>query len=155
MQSNFDARSVFSRHMRLGIAFQRAAVPELILCVTFGAFRFGAKFQNFCICFEYVTSSTISARLVREITKCEAFGGPHFVFSGATWGQPAVDEVCGVSYGTDFGICGVIVSLTVALRRIETILVGCVVARRVCCRSAVLSRLLCGMGKSLEWPIDV
>ena len=84
------------------MTLQRAVVPEMTMCVTFGAPRFGAKFRNFCACSEYATFSTISAPPVRGITLCVAFGAPLFGFSGATWGQPAVDQVGGVSHGSGF-----------------------------------------------------
>ena len=73
------------------VLLQNAAVPEMTLCVTFGAFRFGAKFRNICDRSDYVTVSTISAIAVREMILCVEFGVRHFGFLVATWEHAAGD----------------------------------------------------------------
>ena len=81
---------------------QDAAVPNMTVCVTFFAFRCGAKNRYICALSDYATFSTIAATAVREMTVCVAFGALHFRFFVATWGHPAVDQTGGVLLRTGF-----------------------------------------------------
>ena len=45
----FLRRTIFSRHMKPGMTFQRVAVPEMTVCVTFGASASVLRFATFAI----------------------------------------------------------------------------------------------------------
>ena len=81
---------------------QSAAVPQMTLCVAFGAFRFGAKFRPICGRSDYATFSTTSATAVREMTLCVALGVRHFGFLVATLGHAAGDQIGSVLFGSRF-----------------------------------------------------
>ena len=89
------------------VPLQEPDVAEMIVCVTFGAPRFGPTFRTICARSEYVTFCTISAIAVREMTVCVTFGAPHFGFPVPSWRHPTVDHVDGVSHGS--GISGIVV----------------------------------------------
>ena len=102
MHVHVDAGCVFFNFKIAKVLLQNAAVPEMTLCVAFGAFRFGAKFRSICYRSDYATFSTISATAVREVTVCVAFGVRHFGFLVSTWGHAAGDQIGSVLFGSRF-----------------------------------------------------
>ena len=102
MHVHVDAGCVFFNFKIAKVLLQNAAVPEMTLCVAFGAFRFGAKFRNICDRSGYVTFSTISATAAREMPVCVAFGVRHFGFLASTWGHAAGDQIGCVLFGSRF-----------------------------------------------------
>ena len=62
--------TVLSQHAALSGAY----VPEITLCVTFGAPRSGTPFRVLTQYSKYITISNTSGALVSEITVCVTFG---------------------------------------------------------------------------------
>ena len=56
----------------------KALVPKMAVCVTFGAPRFGPQIRHIWRGSKYVTFYTISETAVREMTVCVTFGAPLF-----------------------------------------------------------------------------
>ena len=62
--------TVLSQHVALSGAY----VPEITLCVTFGAPCSGTTFRVLTRCSKYITISLTSGALVSETTVCVTFG---------------------------------------------------------------------------------
>ena len=62
--------TVLSQHAALSGAY----VPEITLCVTFGAPRSGTTYCVLTRCSNYITNSLTSGALVSETTVCITFG---------------------------------------------------------------------------------